>query len=116
MRTGKKSRRGVPLRRWTAGENRLLGTLPDAELARRLKRGVSGVEQQRLKLGISFRLSEAELVRLLIAAGADVQVLMTHSATQFIGPLTLETLIQRITGHIPHHLQFIEEKKKALQA
>ncbi len=37
----------------------------------------------------------AELVRLLIAAGADVQVLMTHSATQFIGPLTLETLTRR---------------------
>ena len=26
------------------------------------------------------------------SAGADVQVLMTHSATQFIGPLTLEAL------------------------
>ena len=37
----------------------------------------------------------AELVRLLIAAGADVQVLMTHSAAQFIGPLTLETLSRR---------------------
>lgn len=37
----------------------------------------------------------AELVRLLAAAGADVQVLMTHSAAQFIGPLTLETLSGR---------------------
>jgi phosphopantothenoylcysteine decarboxylase/phosphopantothenate--cysteine ligase len=37
----------------------------------------------------------AELVRLLLAAGADVQVLMTHSAAQFIGPLTLETLSRR---------------------
>jgi len=37
----------------------------------------------------------AELVRLLMAAGADVQVLMTHSAAQFIGPLTLETLSRR---------------------
>ena len=37
----------------------------------------------------------AELVRLLVAAGADVQVLMTHSAAQFIGPLTLETLSRR---------------------
>ncbi len=37
----------------------------------------------------------AELARLLIAAGAEVQVLMTHSATQFIGPLTLETLSRR---------------------
>jgi phosphopantothenoylcysteine decarboxylase/phosphopantothenate--cysteine ligase len=37
----------------------------------------------------------AELVRLLLAVGADVQVLMTHSAAQFIGPLTLETLSRR---------------------
>ena len=38
----------------------------------------------------------AELVRLLIAAGADVQVLMTHTASKFIGPLTLETLSRRV--------------------
>jgi len=25
--------------------------------------------------------------------------------------LTLETLLQRITGHIPHHVRFIEEKR-----
>ena len=37
----------------------------------------------------------AELVRLLMAAGADVQVLMTHTAAAFIGPLTLETLSRR---------------------
>jgi phosphopantothenoylcysteine decarboxylase/phosphopantothenate--cysteine ligase len=37
----------------------------------------------------------AELVRLLIVAGAEVQVLMTRSAAQFIGPLTLETLSRR---------------------
>ncbi len=37
----------------------------------------------------------AELVRLLMAAGAEVQVLMTHTATAFIGPLTLETLSRR---------------------
>jgi phosphopantothenoylcysteine decarboxylase/phosphopantothenate--cysteine ligase len=37
----------------------------------------------------------AELVRRLIDAGADVQVLMTQAATQFIGPLTLGTLSRR---------------------
>lgn len=37
----------------------------------------------------------AELVRRLEAAGAEVQVLMTRSATRFIGPLTLETLSRR---------------------
>lgn len=31
------------------------------------------------------------------------------------GPLTLETLLQRITNHVPHHVRFIEEKKVALE-
>jgi hypothetical protein len=30
------------------------------------------------------------------------------------GPLSLGVLLERITGHIPHHVQFIEEKRKAL--
>ena len=37
----------------------------------------------------------AELARALIAAGADVQPLMTHSAQAFLGPLTLRTLTRR---------------------
>lgn len=37
----------------------------------------------------------AELVRLLTAEGAEVQVLMSRTATAFLGPLTLETL----SGH-----------------
>ncbi len=30
------------------------------------------------------------------------------------GPLSLETLLQRITAHIPHHVNFIREKLAAL--
>ena len=30
------------------------------------------------------------------------------------GPLTLETLLQHITNHIPHHVTFIAEKRAAL--
>jgi hypothetical protein len=30
------------------------------------------------------------------------------------GPITVETLLRRITGHIPHHIKFIEEKRRAL--
>jgi uncharacterized damage-inducible protein DinB len=30
------------------------------------------------------------------------------------GPISLETLLSRITGHIPHHIKFIEEKRRAL--
>ena len=49
-------------------------------------------------LGISGSIAAyktAVLVRLLIKAGAEVQVLMTDSATQFIPPLTLSTLSRR---------------------
>jgi uncharacterized damage-inducible protein DinB len=34
-----------------------------------------------------------------------------HSAD---GPITLETLLRRIAGHIPHHVKFIEEKRQAM--
>jgi phosphopantothenoylcysteine decarboxylase / phosphopantothenate---cysteine ligase len=37
----------------------------------------------------------AELARTLLAEGADVQPLMTHSAQAFLGPLTLQTLTRR---------------------
>ncbi|MBL4884039.1 MAG: DinB family protein [Planctomycetaceae bacterium] len=30
------------------------------------------------------------------------------------GELTLKTLLERITGHIPHHVELIEEKKRAI--
>lgn len=35
----------------------------------------------------------------------------THSRD---GALSLETLLKRITGHIPHHVKFIAEKRAAL--
>jgi hypothetical protein len=35
----------------------------------------------------------------------------THSRD---GALTLADLLQRVTGHIPHHVRFIEEKRRAL--
>ena len=30
------------------------------------------------------------------------------------GPRTIEQLLRAITGHIPHHVQFIEQKRQAL--
>ncbi len=42
----------------------------------------------------------------------DFQRTGVHSKA---GPLTLETLLERITRHIPHHLPFIEQKIAALQ-
>ena len=32
------------------------------------------------------------------------------------GALSLETLLRRITGHIPHHIRFIVEKRRALES
>jgi hypothetical protein len=31
------------------------------------------------------------------------------------GPMALETLLTRITGHMPHHVRFINEKKRAIK-
>lgn len=47
----------------------------------------------------------ASLVRLLIKAGAEVQVMMTKAATDFITPLTLSTLSKR-----PVHTEVISEE------
>ncbi|MDH5436616.1 MAG: bifunctional 4'-phosphopantothenoylcysteine decarboxylase/phosphopantothenoylcysteine synthetase, partial [Gammaproteobacteria bacterium] len=46
----------------------------------------------------------ADLVRKLIAAGAEVQVIMTPSATEFITPLTM----QAVSGH-PVHQALLDE-------
>jgi len=59
---------------------------------------VSGLEGRLVLLGVTGSIAaykSAELARALIAAGADVQPLMTHSAQAFLGPLTLQTLTRR---------------------
>ena len=46
-------------------------------------------------LGVSGGIAaykSAELVRLLVTSGANVRVMMTRNATEFITPLTLQTL------------------------
>ena len=48
----------------------------------------------------------AELLRLLTAAGAEVQVMMSRTATAFIGPLTMETLSGRPVMLDPLELRF----------
>lgn len=57
---------------------------------------------RRILLGISGGIAaykSAELVRALKKAGADVRVVMTRSAMEFITPLTLQAL----SGHPVHH-------------
>ena len=53
-----------------------------------------------------------QMVRILrTLTPADFQRRGGHSRD---GTLTLEVLLQRITDHIPHHIRFIEEKRRAL--
>ena len=53
-----------------------------------------------------------QLVRILRAMPADVFARIgIHSED---GPRTIEQLLRTITGHIPHHVQFIEQKRQAL--
>lgn len=49
-----------------------------------------------------------QMVRIL--RQTDVEDFQRTGVHSEAGPLTLETLLERITGHIPHHLKFIEEK------
>jgi phosphopantothenoylcysteine decarboxylase/phosphopantothenate--cysteine ligase len=53
---------------------------------------------KKILLGVSGSIAaykSASLVRLLVKAGAEVQVLMTQAATEFITPLTLSTVSKR---------------------
>ena len=53
-----------------------------------------------------------QIARILRAlTPADFQRRGEHSRD---GALTLEVLLQRITDHIPHHIRFIEEKRRAM--
>jgi hypothetical protein len=57
-------------------------------------------------------LTRKQMARILRALEAeDFQRQGGHSRD---GALTLEALLQRITAHIPHHVRFIEEKRRAL--
>ena len=59
---------------------------------------MKSLEGRLILLGITGSIAaykSAELARALIAEGADVQVLMSWTAQQFIGPLTLQTLTRR---------------------
>ena len=54
-----------------------------------------------------------QMVRILrTLTPADFQRRGGHSRD---GVLTLEVLLQRITAPVPHHIQFIEEKRRAME-
>lgn len=85
----------------------VFGGDPDRFLAK-LAYGARAIDEE-LCLIDCVRKQMARILRTL--APDDFQRTVTHSVD---GPLTLETLLKRITGHIPHHAAFIEAKRKAL--
>jgi hypothetical protein len=62
-----------------------------------------------LELLSAVRTQMATILRELKAE--DFQRTGNHSEA---GTLSLETLLQRISGHVPHHVGFIDEKRAAL--
>src|SRR5262249_5231936 len=57
-------------------------------------------------------LTRKQMTRILRALKPeDFQRFGLHSRD---GALTLEDLLQRVTAHLPHHVRFIEEKRRAL--
>ena len=54
----------------------------------------------------------AQMARILSAVpNASWSRIGTHSEA---GPLSLQELLRRVTNHVPHHIEFIEEKRAAL--
>ena len=76
--------------------------------AARLAYGQRDVEEELALIEIT-RKQMARILRAL--KPEDFQRQGGHSRD---GVLTLEVLLQRITAHIPHHVRFIEEKRRAL--
>jgi hypothetical protein len=65
--------------------------------------------EEELLLVETIRKQVARILRIL--KPEDFERRGIHSE---VGPLTLEEFVQRSTRHIPHHVRFIEEKRKAM--
>ncbi|MBS0267004.1 MAG: DinB family protein [Planctomycetes bacterium] len=91
-----------------------------AEEQPKLPSGDPDLFQQHLAYG--QRDAQEELAVIEAVRNQMARILATLSEAQFArtglhsadGPLSLRVLLERITGHIPHHLKFIEEKRQAL--
>lgn len=82
---------------------------PDV-FAARLAYGQRDVEDE-LQLIEVVRRQMAKILRTL--SPEDFQRTGKHSVD---GLITLETLIRRITRHVPHHVEFIQEKRRELES
>ena len=79
-------------------------------------------DQFQARLAYSNRDAAEELTLIETCRSQMARILSTLSERDFErtgkhaidGPLSLATLLERITIHIPHHIQFIAEKRRAL--
>jgi uncharacterized damage-inducible protein DinB len=73
-------------------------------------------------LAYEHRSIEEELALLAAVRKHMATILLELKSTDFqrtgnhseAGPMTLETLLRNIVAHVPHHLRFIADKRKAL--
>jgi uncharacterized damage-inducible protein DinB len=103
----------------------------DPILADRMKRVIAeerpallGADENRFAAALAYhtRDLEEELAIIERTRSQMARILRTlpESALQRVGvhnergPLTLEQLLTTVTNHIPHHVKFIEEKRRAL--
>ncbi len=93
----------------TENEPMIYGSNPDA-LAARLTYGSRDIEEE-LALIELVRKQMARILRAL--KPNDFQRRGIHDKR---GPTTLAELVERVTGHIPHHVGLIEEKKRAMES
>jgi phosphopantothenoylcysteine decarboxylase/phosphopantothenate--cysteine ligase len=73
---------------------------------------MSSLTNKRILLGVTGGIAaykSAELIRRLQDQGADVRVVMTHGATEFITPLTLQAL----SGH-PVHMELLDPETESV--
>ncbi|HKI73557.1 MAG TPA: bifunctional phosphopantothenoylcysteine decarboxylase/phosphopantothenate--cysteine ligase CoaBC, partial [Pseudomonadales bacterium] len=73
---------------------------------------MSSLTNKRILLGVTGGIAaykSAELIRRLQDQGADVRVVMTHAATEFITPLTMQAL----SGH-PVHLDILDPETESV--
>lgn len=76
------------------------------------------------RLAYGRRDAEEELQLIELIRGQMLRILRSLSAGDFqrtgfhseAGQITLETLLERVTNHIPHHVEFIRQKRAALVA
>lgn len=74
------------------------------------------------RLAYSNRDADEELTLIATVRSQMARILKTLPEPDFArtgkhsadGPLSLATLLERITNHIPHHVKFVEEKRRAL--